>query len=903
MKKRWLTLLFSAVLAVGVVVGVSSCKLFQKENSVEENKTTAVVHFDINTEHKTNVIKDKTVTIGKRVSKPNAYIIDENPTNLQVYGWYTSKDFTEAWDFKKGRVQDDMTLYARWVELYDVNYYVNGTFLKTENVFNGDLLVEDATVVDGFKYYGTYTDNTYTTPVDFGKPISGPMDVYVKRSEGIYLSDGVEEGTLSSGTLTENVAAYLGTEAPEDMVGPRDEEGWVEEYTVQTEYETGTVEEKCTYVNFGYTPTKGDGFVELCRSLDITNSQIIRVWYKNLGKADTVCMYFTALLDAENNTYSETGMGYTQNFCYPNYIGNDGARLYVKTEMEETDEWEYVDFNLYEVYKNGYSVWATSPYLGALRLQANYLSSTELDENGEQDFSNVFLIKAIEGIPYDVPVEDSAEIQEKMDNAKALTNDKLTAAGDAQKANANGFIFPKDYACAKKVSDNAELINSTEGLMFYAENEILGRERESAASGFSVYAPEGKNVDLGEYTTLHLTLQNYGYATNVIVYVYNQEGVPIKAEINVAANMLESKTYSVNLYGKFGMEGSLSHIEIVYTSLGVDNLITFEEIWLGEFVPFDTVGINFNDKFTYGFTSTEQVQVEFEPNREGILFTVSESGAAVTSPDKTYSATTDGYTYATLNYILYKDSDITAVTVEYKIDGAFKTPYKYVLNLENKGKANQVRLPFNMEERGVVEGLRLTFEGTGNIVVKGIDYSVGATGLPYYQSYENVFMGGWAGWNENCQYLYDENLHASILQNKGASSIFAHSIYIGVTSANGYVQVPHTTGNVLVTDTTTLKIVYQNRTSTQTINVFTQFSAFTDRSSEDGETVPAPFENRGLLIDSDMMDYEWSVLTLEIPKSYVGKYVAKVKFEFEGKEIAIRAIVVENGQEVNHEEV
>ena len=901
MKKRWLTLLFSAILAVGVVVGVSSCKLFNKNSAEEEQKTTAVVHFDVNTDHQTNVIKDKTVTIGKRVSKPNAYILDDNPTNLQVYGWYTSKEFTEAWDFKKGRVQEDMTLYARWVELYDVNYYVNGEFLKTENVFNGDFLEEDATVAEGFKYYGTYTDEACTAKYDFTKPVTSTMNVYVKRSEGIYLSDHTAEGELSSGNLTDNIAAYLGTEAPEDMEEPRDEEGWVEEYTVQTAYETGTVEEKCTYVNFGYTPTYGDGYVELCRSFDITQSQIIRVWYKNLGKAETVCMYFTSLLDPENNTYSETGMNYTHNFCYPNYVGNDAARLYVRTEMNETDDWEYVDFNLYEIYKNGYSVWATSPYLGALRLQANYKSSTALDENGDQDFSNVFLIKAIEGISCDVSVEDSAEIQEKMDTAKGLSAEELNGVSNAQDGNANGFVFPKDFACAMNVSENAEIVNGTEGLLFYAENEILGRERDSATSGFSVYAPEGKNVDLGEYTTLQLTLCNYGYASDLIVYVYNHEGVPVKSEISIASNMTESKTYMVNLYGKFGMEGNLSHVEILYTAVGVDNLIVFEEISFGEFVPYDTVGINLNDKFTYGFTSTDKVEVAFEPDREGTLFTVSESGASVATSDKTYKATTDGYAYATLNYILYKDSAITAVTVEYKIGGEYKTPYKYVLSLENKGKANAVKLPFNLDERGTVEGLRFTFEGTGDIIIKGIDYTVGETGLPYYQSYANVFMGGWAGWNSNCQYVYDETLQASLLQNQGQALVLSSSIYIGVTSSNGHVKVPHTTGNVLVTDTTKIKIVYQNKTSTETMNVLTTFSNYTDRSGEDEQT-HVYWEKYNLPIDSNMEDYEWSVLTLEVPAQYVEKYISKISLQFEGKEIAIRVITVENGQEVNHEE-
>jgi hypothetical protein len=73
--------------------------------------------------------------------------------------------------------------------------------------------------------------------------------------------------------------------------------------------------------------------------------------------------------------------------------------------MDETSEWTYVDFNLHEVYTNGYSVWGTSSFLGMIRFQANYKNANE------EDWSNEFLIKAIEGIPQEIVVEDSDEIK------------------------------------------------------------------------------------------------------------------------------------------------------------------------------------------------------------------------------------------------------------------------------------------------------------------------------------------------------------------------------------------------------------------------------------------------------------------------------------------------------------
>ena len=55
------------------------------------------------------------------------------------------------------------------------------------------------------------------------------------------------------------------------------------------------------------------------------------------------------------------------------------------------------------------------------------------------------------------------------------------------------------------------------------------------------------------------------------------------------------------------------------------------------------------------------------------------------------------------------------------------------------------------------------------------------------------------------------------------------------------------------------------------------------------------FENYGVEIDSNMQEYEWSTLTLEVPAIHVDTYLGKFVLQFEGSQIAIRAISIETG--------
>ena len=99
--KKLITLICAAVMALGIGGVATACG-----GNDDGGKTTATVRFNVNTQSETNSVKDKTVTIGKRVTQPKAYILEDNPDNFQVYGWYTDAACTQRWDFKTDRVKE-----------------------------------------------------------------------------------------------------------------------------------------------------------------------------------------------------------------------------------------------------------------------------------------------------------------------------------------------------------------------------------------------------------------------------------------------------------------------------------------------------------------------------------------------------------------------------------------------------------------------------------------------------------------------------------------------------------------------------------------------------------------------------------------------------------------------------
>lgn len=119
--------------------------------------------------------------------------IDEpsSPTKLghSFGGWYQrnpeSETVTESdrWNFASDLVQENMTLYAKWIASeVTVEYESNGgTAVSSETVdFNNVFTRPNDPVKDGYKFIGWYSEDTFVNLYDFSTTATENMTLYAK---------------------------------------------------------------------------------------------------------------------------------------------------------------------------------------------------------------------------------------------------------------------------------------------------------------------------------------------------------------------------------------------------------------------------------------------------------------------------------------------------------------------------------------------------------------------------------------------------------------------------------------------------------------------------------------------------------------------------------------------------
>ena len=846
---------------IGIVSFMASCQNADCSTGKDEGQYVTI-HFDANTEHETNKIQDQEVRIGKKITKkPRVFFMDDNPDNLDVSGWYTSKDLTVEWDFKKDLVEHSMTLYAKWEKSCVVNYYLGDdpTPVKSQQSFAGTYIKEYPSYAAGYRYLGSFADEEHTIPFDFSSPIKDDTNVYMGRSEGIYVADSPSfEGEILPTHLYENVTTKLGSYVEDS------EEGWVEKRTLANG-------EVCTYANMGYTPTIGDPYLEFDLNLDITHSQVLRFTFKNLGNCNYINLYFTAYVDFDNGVYSKTSGNYNDTYMIRKALSVE------QRNMDENDPWTYLDFDLSSIYTDGYSVWGTSPTLGSLRFQTTY-------RNTSRDDMNEFLFCSIEGIYKKVDVVDTTEIINKLQND---SQESLDEAKSAQISPEFGLIFPKDSDSVISSSIKGfDYYEKTDGLLLHTDNEISLRKEElpTASIEFNVE----KEIDLSEKPTFAITLQNLGYGKELSLYLHNDENDLLVTTISMDSRMVESKKFILNLFGRSEMYGKLTKIELRYDPVGVDNAILLNSITLEDYKPYDIQGINFNDKSFFGLTSNEQVELSFNQNSMGTKFDVATDGAEVSTTVERLM-TLGGYEAIELQFVQPRNSSLTKIEVFFTV-GENEFRHEFVFDQEAKGsKTQRISSSLLSGEQGILKGLRIKFYGTGSLTIKAIEFDPGEDAIRYDQSYENVF--NMMDWSAYLDYSYDKINACSIFTKHADQQWMSASMYIGYTTTyqKNYMT-PHTCFNIKLENKTTINFVYQNRTDVGSINFNFRFGT---TLGESGDTSTIPELNfNGTAIRKNMNEYEWDTVTLIIPDEFKQFYLAKVRFEFSGPELRLRSVSV-----------
>lgn len=160
-------------------------------------------------------------------SGSDGMLIEPKRDGYVLAGWYTAKaepiegsveDYTflaeDRWDFNTDRVQEDMTLYARWLPRGKVDY-INadtGDILFSKNITSESPIQELSSSVlsmikpEGMTFNGYYADEACTIPYDFG--------------QYIHVDPNPTEAALYA-TLTEMFPDYL---AAYEYVPPTEEE-------------------------------------------------------------------------------------------------------------------------------------------------------------------------------------------------------------------------------------------------------------------------------------------------------------------------------------------------------------------------------------------------------------------------------------------------------------------------------------------------------------------------------------------------------------------------------------------------------------------------------------------------------------------------------------------------------
>ncbi len=355
--------------ALGVCSGfllLSSC------GSSANAKAACKVSFELNTPAGLTTTQhgSQTVAYDGLVEKPLVTVTSDNPDNYRIEGWYTDSACSSEnqWDFDIYPVKEDMTLYAKWTQMYSVKFFLEGDY---ENPVYEALVKPGHKVnscddkVAGYKIDGYYTSSTFASDkvFDFATPITNHTSLYLKTDGLLYFSASTMKKNFS--TVAASISGSTAGNSTLVNVG----------------------EEEALSVNFGYSAKASNGnsdphLLFSGGNISILKSQVVRIKMKNLGPAKQIGFFFVGK-DQYGNYVGGDDFSAT-NALYHDFKSNE-------ISMNEGDDWLDVEFNLAKNTEN----WSKIETLTKIRIESTYASKDS------KDTSNVFLIKEIhsENVP------------------------------------------------------------------------------------------------------------------------------------------------------------------------------------------------------------------------------------------------------------------------------------------------------------------------------------------------------------------------------------------------------------------------------------------------------------------------------------------------------------------------
>lgn len=200
MKKRRIAKILAATLGASTAIAVVSCGGKGSSNyTITYNSTQGVAP---------ETVKGKEITANMLPTL--------TAEGYRFVGWYLDADFeTEA---TEGKIKENVTLYAKWVQTVTLTFNSNGgTAVTAITVDKGAVATKptDPTLADN-TFGGWFTDEALTNPFSWDAVVNASQTLYAKwvaegaaDGSGIDVPEGYEEVTASLDLAT--VVAALGT--------------------------------------------------------------------------------------------------------------------------------------------------------------------------------------------------------------------------------------------------------------------------------------------------------------------------------------------------------------------------------------------------------------------------------------------------------------------------------------------------------------------------------------------------------------------------------------------------------------------------------------------------------------------------------------------------------------------
>ncbi len=111
----------------------------------------------------------QSVKEGEKVQKP----ADPIREGYRFLGWYRDAEGSQAFDFEQDTIANDLTLYAKWIAVYDVAFSVNGgSAIASQQVEDGSFVERPTDPTRfGYTFEGWYKDVELTMPWDVASDV------------------------------------------------------------------------------------------------------------------------------------------------------------------------------------------------------------------------------------------------------------------------------------------------------------------------------------------------------------------------------------------------------------------------------------------------------------------------------------------------------------------------------------------------------------------------------------------------------------------------------------------------------------------------------------------------------------------------------------------------------------